>query len=224
MKTMKMCCTLVGAATLLSATSVFATIAGTGSVTITDNRASLGDFWADTSPTTGPDLGSFATFCLNPEAQAGAGLAFNYTLSDSAVPGAPATSGNPNPLSIGTSYLFWNFSQGTLATIVPAYGNNQTQNSLLQQAIWYLEGDSNHTPSPGSNAYVSAAIAAYGTLAGAQADANGAYGVEVMNRIGTSYQPMLAAVPEPSTVVAGALLLLPFGVSTLRILRKKQVS
>ncbi len=32
------------------------------------------------------------------------------------------------------------------------------------------------------------------------------------------------AVPEPSTVVAGALLLLPFGISTLRILRKKMVS
>lgn len=32
------------------------------------------------------------------------------------------------------------------------------------------------------------------------------------------------AVPEPSTVVAGALLLLPFGVSTLRILRKSKVS
>jgi hypothetical protein len=31
------------------------------------------------------------------------------------------------------------------------------------------------------------------------------------------------AVPEPSTVVAGALLLLPFGVSTLRILRKNKV-
>jgi hypothetical protein len=30
------------------------------------------------------------------------------------------------------------------------------------------------------------------------------------------------AVPEPSTVVAGALLLLPFGVSTLRILRKNK--
>jgi hypothetical protein len=30
-------------------------------------------------------------------------------------------------------------------------------------------------------------------------------------------------VPEPSTVVAGALLLLPFGVSTLRILRKNKV-
>lgn len=32
------------------------------------------------------------------------------------------------------------------------------------------------------------------------------------------------AVPEPSTVVAGALLLLPFGVSTLRILRKNKTS
>ncbi len=31
------------------------------------------------------------------------------------------------------------------------------------------------------------------------------------------------AVPEPSTVVAGALLLIPFGLSTLRILRKNKV-
>jgi len=29
-------------------------------------------------------------------------------------------------------------------------------------------------------------------------------------------------VPEPSTLVAGALLLLPFGASTLRILRKSR--
>jgi hypothetical protein len=32
----------------------------------------------------------------------------------------------------------------------------------------------------------------------------------------------LTAVPEASTVIAGALLLLPFGASTLRILRRKQ--
>jgi len=31
-----------------------------------------------------------------------------------------------------------------------------------------------------------------------------------------------AAVPEPTTIIAGALLLLPFGASTLRILRKRQ--
>jgi hypothetical protein len=32
----------------------------------------------------------------------------------------------------------------------------------------------------------------------------------------------VAAVPEPTTVIAGALMLLPFGASTLRILRKRQ--
>lgn len=35
---------------------------------------------------------------------------------------------------------------------------------------------------------------------------------------------LTAPVPEPTTVIAGALLLLPFGVSTLRILRKKSVA
>jgi hypothetical protein len=31
-------------------------------------------------------------------------------------------------------------------------------------------------------------------------------------------------VPEPTTMIAGALLLLPFGASTLRILRKRQMA
>jgi len=34
----------------------------------------------------------------------------------------------------------------------------------------------------------------------------------------------VTAVPEPSTIVAGALLLLPFGISTVRILRKNKIS
>jgi hypothetical protein len=33
----------------------------------------------------------------------------------------------------------------------------------------------------------------------------------------------VSAVPEPTTMIAGALLLLPFGASTLRVLRKKRV-
>jgi hypothetical protein len=31
-------------------------------------------------------------------------------------------------------------------------------------------------------------------------------------------------VPEPRTIIAGALLLLPFGASTLRMLRKKRTA
>jgi hypothetical protein len=34
----------------------------------------------------------------------------------------------------------------------------------------------------------------------------------------------LTAVPEPTTIIAGALLLLPFGASTLRMLRKRQTA
>jgi hypothetical protein len=34
----------------------------------------------------------------------------------------------------------------------------------------------------------------------------------------------VSAVPEPTTMVAGALLLLPFGASALRILRKKRAA
>jgi hypothetical protein len=31
-------------------------------------------------------------------------------------------------------------------------------------------------------------------------------------------------VPEPTTIIAGVLLLLPFGASTVRILRKRQTA
>jgi len=34
----------------------------------------------------------------------------------------------------------------------------------------------------------------------------------------------VSAVPEPSTVISGVLMLLPFGASTLRILRRNRVA
>jgi hypothetical protein len=58
---------------------------------------------------------------------------------------------------------------------------------------------------------------------------NGAYGQPIQVPGGTSFahgttvylnQDMLA-VPEPTTMIAGALLLLPFGASTIRGLRRK---
>jgi len=45
-------------------------------------------------------------------------------------------------------------------------------------------------------------------------------GTQSVSYSGSISSAASTAVPEPSTVVAGALLLLPFGVSTLRILRK----
>ena len=40
---------------------------------------------------------------------------------------------------------------------------------------------------------------------------------------GASANVAILAVPEPTTMIAGALLLLPFGASTLRILRRNRV-
>ena len=51
-------------------------------------------------------------------------------------------------------------------------------------------------------------------------DNNALVGVTTLAWNGTEFD----VVPEPTTMIAGALLLLPFGASTLRILRKKQTA
>jgi hypothetical protein len=45
-------------------------------------------------------------------------------------------------------------------------------------------------------------------------------GTQIVSYSGSISSAGVSAVPEPSTVVAGIMLLLPFGISTLRILRK----
>jgi hypothetical protein len=54
--------------------------------------------------------------------------------------------------------------------------------------------------------------------------ANGAYGVEDMtlNNPGQAQDQLIMAVPESTTIIAGALLLLPLGASTFKILRKNR--
>ena len=52
--------------------------------------------------------------------------------------------------------------------------------------------------------------------------ADGLGDTTTVSRVSQSFHQ--TSVPEPSTVTAGVLLLLPFGVSTMRILRKKKVS
>jgi hypothetical protein len=46
-------------------------------------------------------------------------------------------------------------------------------------------------------------------------------GLVTISQVSQSFHQV---VPEPTTVIAGALLLLPFGVSTLRIMRKNRIS
>lgn len=119
--------------------------------------------------------------------------------------------GNPDPISRATAWLYSQFRAGTLAANA-GWVNNTAGNADLQQAIWYLENEQ----STGNNYLVQAAALATGSANGAAArlvNANGAFNVGVLN-VNTAdgllkLQDQLVLVPEPSTYLAGALLLIP---------------
>jgi len=66
------------------------------------------------------------------------------------------------------------------------------------------------------------------TFLGYKYDNNGSLDIPTIGYtppiFGANFQYEVSAVPEPTTMIAGALLLLHFGASTLRILRKKQTA
>lgn len=210
----KTCCALVGVATVLAAPNLFASM---GTITLTKDYGNANHGGAFTAVTSG--MGTFDTFCLAEGVLFHLGTTYNYDISNTAIPGGPGPGGAPDPISIGTAYLYSQFRLGTLANYV---AGNPTSANDLQAAIWWLEGENYGV----KNHFITDTETAMGwndqTIIG---DANGAYGVVVLNltdKQGNYYQSQLGMVPEPSTVVAGALLLLPFGVSTVRILRKSR--
>ena len=132
----------------------------------------------------------------------------------------PANTGGPANVTLGTAWLYSEFCSGDLASYGYVYGDPNSANQL-QQAFWYLQG----SPNGVDNAFVVDAQNAVGVNNATNAS-GGAYGVFALTLTTDSgyAQPILGMVPEPSTVVAGVLLLLPFGVSTVRILRKDKVA
>jgi hypothetical protein len=157
-------------------------------------------------------LGSFPTFCLETGEFIGQPPSgpYTYTINTGAVaggPGAYATdphTGLPmDNVSIGTAWLFSQFSAGTL-TLDTGSGSYFDANRLanageLQQAIWFLEDEVEGQ----NNVYVALAEIALGSnLAGIQVDSNGAYDVVALNLFapdGSLAQDQLAVVPEPTT-------------------------
>jgi hypothetical protein len=71
---------------------------------------------------------------------------------------------------------------------------------------------------PGLGDYALVAWSSTGGYEGLSPNNNGG------NNVGAPAIASLTAVPEPTTIISGVLMLLPFGASTLRILRKKQVA
>ncbi len=183
----------------------------------------------------------FTAFCLERnEFVSVPGSGYSVTVNNAAIKGGQGGP-QPDPLSKATAWLYSEFRLGNLAADVLAQtGATWTPGSnaggdQLQDAIWFFEQE-NTSYGVGGNLIITAKKAlGYGIGAGSDTaaindDANGAYHVKALNlytvdgqgQITTYNQSMLTMVPEPTTMIAGALLLLPFGASTMRFIGKRR--
>ena len=167
---------------------------------------------------------SFQTFCLEHGETFSPGGEYEVALNNGAVYGNGGGNGSYDALSKGAAYLYSQFANGSLSGYTYAYGATRaTAAGELQEAIWWLEGEAGGVMSANMSTILTAEFGA--TQANWTADAAAwEYGVGVMNLWdkgyvgvqGHQHQDMLVAVPEPTTMIAGALLLLPFAASTIR--------
>lgn len=165
-----------------------------------------------------PDTGdAFQTFCLERNEYISLGGTYSYQIADATDGGI---NGGPDPVSIGTAWLYSNFRNGTL----PGFTGTSSQMDQLQNTFWYLEGE---LSSLGNTAWLNAAQLALPNF-NLLSDADGLYGVGVWNLYtssgGHAQSQLSYTVPEPATWWAGACLLLPFGLSTLRCFRSNPLS
>ena len=135
--------------------------------------------------------------------------------------------GHPVPITLGVACLYSQFAAGTLGGYDYSYtdgGGRLASAGNLQNAIWSLLGEQSMALLAG------AALTDLQNSGIAEADwtvaANGAYGVEDMtlDNPGQAQDQLVIVVPEAPTVIASALLLLPFGASMFKILRKKRIA
>jgi len=170
------------------------------------------------------------SFCIDVDRDAPGtgGLTGHNPLTDysyTALSSAPLTPSGPMGSAIATDIeKMWT------AYFSPAAG--ATQEAGLQLAIWELLGNGGligggSVPNLGYRVTSSGAINAEANImltalfgGGLNSDAP-AHLVGLTSPDGQNYV-VAAPVPEPTTIIAGALLLMPFGACTVRALRKKQ--
>jgi hypothetical protein len=218
---------LIMAVTIFTAPSMFAAIIGTGSLTISAPLLPDVDgpyLINNITTTTGPSLGtSFTTFCLGSQVDYNSGQQYSYQISTSVQPFTAVGAGGLQYVALGTAWLYSQFRAG-------AFGNQSAADDALQVAIWGLQGQVGGAV----NSFTALAAAAIGS-GNLENQSNGAYGVYALNlSVGSGSsapgdldgfaQPQLCLipVPEPTTIAAGAMLLLPLGASMVRVLRNRK--
>lgn len=188
----------------------------------------------------GQNVTGFETFCVEMTAEFQPGSTYNTTVSSVIVQGP----GQTMNVTLGTAYLYSQFAQGALANYMYTTGSAREKCAdELQDAIWYLQGeigasgnsltsDSLYTFSASSDIFVQMAISEFGnSLSKAMSsDAGNTFGILALNLTSSDQygrtvydqdQLVYCPVPEPATFAAGAMLLVPLGLSAVRALRKK---
>lgn len=189
----------------------------------------------------GQTVTGFETFCVEMTAEFQPGSTYNTTVSGSIIQG-PSQSMS---IALGTAYLYSLFAQGALTGY--SYSTSGTGREIsadeLQDAIWYFQGeigangnsltsDSLYTFNASTDPFVQLADTKLGGNTKAMgSDAGDTFGVLALNLTSTGQngqtvydqdQLVYCPVPEPATFAAGAMLLLPLGLSAVRSLRKKK--
>jgi len=147
----------------------------------------------------------FQTFCIESEVDFTPGAPLNYALTQSDHAG--------NPLSLGTAWLFSEFSTGTLSGYNYTIGAGRIDSAKnLQAALWILQGETLPAPFVGLGA-ADVALATAATSGNELKPSLGAYDVQVLAlvnaRTGASSQDLLgfggvpiSGVPEGGQTLA----------------------
>jgi hypothetical protein len=156
--------------------------------------------------------GGFQTFCLEINENI-SGQPFWAELNTVAI-GGGIGGGSPDPLSIGTAWLYKQFAEGNLAgyNYTPGPGREASARAL-QETIWWLEQEQ---PDPGpGNPFRNLVLANFGNVTAARANYNPAtagFNVRVINLYGIDN---VSGGPDYTARKQDMLVYLPDGGMTL---------
>jgi hypothetical protein len=202
------------------------------------NNELIGIYRFNSSGDTGPQNPFWST-CLSPVGNLDYGT-YNYA-QDTFLAGAPGH--NPPAWAIGTQgdagiqnaqYLWRLFSPTVIASGGAAQGAGLSlaMDTALYDSTAYGTYNAGSAHFQVTSGLSGAVLTAYNTylaaLSPAAVSANQGNGYILRNTVNAGAGQDLiwnvTPVPEPTTMIAGALLLLPFGASTLRVLRKNRTA
>ncbi len=178
---------------------------------------------------------TFQTFCVEdtpPPEYIYPSTTYNVQVNTKAINGGIDPSAGGDPISKGTGWLYSQFATGNWApgqsVAHPAsfnYGTGRaTDSGLLQNAIWWLEGEGGVQYTE-ANKFMKAVVEAFGSSqAAAQADGGWEYGVYALNltvaTTGLKAQDQLYYVPDGGATLS----LLGLGLGTVALVMRRNRS